>query len=462
MKIASVLALLVASTAAQQIGTVNPEVHPVVIDANWRWVHTVDGYDPCRNNDVWNATICPDPTTCAKNCAIDGVDYTAQGVTTDGGDIHVKLNNRMYILEDDHNYRLYKVLNREFTFDVDMSQVPCGGNGAVYFVPMEQDGGTSKYPTNKAGAAYGTGYCDAQCPGGINFVNGQANIKNVGQCCAEMDIWEANSISTVYTPHTCYNEGVFTCDNPTDCNSCDKGGCGANAYAGGFRSFYGPGSTFNVDTTKPFTVVTQFYTDDNTPNGNLVEIKRFYVQNGKKIENPNSITDSFCSWATDFQTKGGMKGMGEALRPGMVLALSVWTGDMSWLDSGNSGSCPSKPPPVTSAPTTFSNIRLGEIGSTTATTPTPSTPSPTSSQTVAPTPAATTVVPTPAVTVAPTPAATTAAPTPAPTTLDPSAAGNWLQCGGNYYSGPKKCQAGWFCQYWNEWYSQCLPNNQAS
>jgi cellulose 1,4-beta-cellobiosidase len=29
---------------------------------------------------------------------------------------------------------------------------------------MEADGGKAKFPQNKAGAAYGTGYCDAQCP----------------------------------------------------------------------------------------------------------------------------------------------------------------------------------------------------------------------------------------------------------------------------------------------------------
>lgn len=30
---------------------------------------------------------------------------------------------------------------------------------------METDGESSKYPTNKAGAKYGIGYCDAQCDG---------------------------------------------------------------------------------------------------------------------------------------------------------------------------------------------------------------------------------------------------------------------------------------------------------
>lgn len=43
----------------------------------------------------------------------------------------------------------------EFTFDVDVSNMPCGVNGALYFVKMDADGGMAKYPTNKAGAKVG-------------------------------------------------------------------------------------------------------------------------------------------------------------------------------------------------------------------------------------------------------------------------------------------------------------------
>ena len=35
-------------------------------------------------------------------------------------------------------------LDKEFTFDVDVSNLPCGLNGALYFVAMDKDGGTSK------------------------------------------------------------------------------------------------------------------------------------------------------------------------------------------------------------------------------------------------------------------------------------------------------------------------------
>ena len=114
---------------------------------------------------------------------------------------------------------------------------------------MDADGGKSKHAANKGGAKYGTGYCDAQvrfrctdlarglipevcghgsvalpplrsllqCPHDIKFINGEANMIDwtpsptdpnagtgkYGSCCVEMDIWEANSISTAYTAHSC-------------------------------------------------------------------------------------------------------------------------------------------------------------------------------------------------------------------------------------------------------------------
>lgn len=37
---------------------------------------------------------------------------------------------------------------------------------------MDADGGMAKYSTNTAGAKYGTGYCDSQCPRDIKFING--------------------------------------------------------------------------------------------------------------------------------------------------------------------------------------------------------------------------------------------------------------------------------------------------
>jgi cellulose 1,4-beta-cellobiosidase len=86
------------------------------------------------------------------------------------------VGSRTYLMDTDTSYKKFKLKNQEFTFDVDVSKLPCGINGALYFVEMEADGG-AHYAGNNAGAKYGTGYCDAQCPRDIKFINGEANAE---------------------------------------------------------------------------------------------------------------------------------------------------------------------------------------------------------------------------------------------------------------------------------------------
>ena len=38
---------------------------------------------------------------------------------------------------------------------------------------VDADGGKARFPNNKAGSKYGTGYCDTQCPQDIKFINGE-------------------------------------------------------------------------------------------------------------------------------------------------------------------------------------------------------------------------------------------------------------------------------------------------
>ncbi len=189
----------------QQVGTYTAEVHPtlswskcttsggcttqagsVVIDANWRWVHQTSSYTNCYTGNTWDATICPDGTTCAENCALEGADYSGTyGITTSGNALTLKfmttstqtnIGSRVYLMASDSAYQIFKPNNQEISFDVDVSNLPCGLNGAVYFSEMSADGGMSAYPNNKAGAKYGTGYCDSQCPRDIKFINGMVSI----------------------------------------------------------------------------------------------------------------------------------------------------------------------------------------------------------------------------------------------------------------------------------------------
>jgi cellulose 1,4-beta-cellobiosidase len=289
------------------------------------------------------------------------------------GSYSTNIGSRMYLLRDESHYQMFKLLNKEFTFSVDVSNLPCGLNGALYFVEMEEDGGMAKHSINKAGAKYGTGYCDAQCPSDLKFIEGLANINGWepsdndvnagnggwGSCCPELDIWESNSQATAYTPHTCQQAGPVRCEG-NGCgeqgtgtrytSECDPDGCDFNSWRMGDKTYFGPGLT--VDTSKPFTVVTQFLTDGGD-SGNLVEIRRKYVQGGKVIENSftnidgitkaDSITTTFCTEQkkafgdqNDFEKKGGMSGMGKAMGRGMVLVISLWDDhavSMLWLDS---------------------------------------------------------------------------------------------------------------------------------
>jgi len=430
----------------------------ITLDSNWRWVHIVGDYVNCYDGNAWNEEICPDVDTCTENCALEGVDNAdwtnTYGISTQGDTLHLQfvadsgnVGSRTYLLApDEENYYMFYLKNREFTFDVDVSQLPCGLNGALYFVEMDEDGGKGRFPTNKAGASFGTGYCDAQCPADLKFINGEANCMDwtgssensgtghYGSCCVELDIWEANSMATAYTSHPCDTNGPERCEG-TPCGFgderydgvCDKDGCDLNPWRLGDHQFYGPGSEFVLDTTKPFTVVTQFLTDDGTDNGNLVEMRRVWVQDGKVIPNAmtnmpgidtvDSITDDFCGQTKvvfgdtdDHGEKGGLNKLGKAMDNGFVLVMSEWddgAAHMLWLDSNyppdadpskpgvNRGPCPTDsgdPGDVEGqypdATVTWSKIRVGTIGSTYPSggdNPDPPTPRPTSNPTDKPT-----------------------------------------------------------------------------
>merc|ERR1712071_181793 len=72
----------------------------------------------------------------------------------------------------------------------------------------------------------------------------------------------------------------------------------------GVHNIWGPGSDFQIDSTKPVQVTTQFITDDGSDSGKLTEVKQFYTQDGKTIEHPlynvngntySDISDDYCN-----------------------------------------------------------------------------------------------------------------------------------------------------------------------
>merc|ERR1719492_773892 len=97
-----------------------------------------------------------------------------------------------------------------------------------------------------------------------------------GNCCSELDIWEANAYSTAFTTHACDTTGPLKCtsdeqcgETPADCKCCDgrnglnlpvdcpcckrytgvcdKDGCDFNHYRMGDPKFFGKGAGYTVD-----------------------------------------------------------------------------------------------------------------------------------------------------------------------------------------------------------------------
>jgi cellulose 1,4-beta-cellobiosidase len=435
---------MLALASAQQVGTQQSETHPkmswkrctapgscstvnaeVVIDSNWRWLHNTDGYDNCYDGNEWISSICSTATDCASKCALEGANYgTTYGASTSGDSLTLKfvteheygtnIGSRFYLMNGADKYQMFTLMGNEFAFDVDLSTLECGLNGALYFVAMEEDGGKASYPTNKAGAKYGTGYCDAQCARDLKFVGGKANVEGwepssndanagvgpYGACCAEIDVWESNAHSFALTPHPCEDNEYHVCET-SGCGGtysedrfagkCDANGCDYNPYRMGNQDFYGKGKT--VDTSKKFTVVTRF--EQN-------KMSQFFVQNGQKIEipaptfaglpNTSHITPDFCNKVFEvfddfnrFNEVGGWPQLNTALAVPMVLVMSIWDdhyANMLWLDStyppekeGSPGAARGDCPQDSGVPTeveseygdskvVWSNIRFGPVGST--------------------------------------------------------------------------------------------------
>merc|ERR1712006_69041 len=170
---------------------------------------------------------------------------------------------------------------------------------------------------------------------------------------------------------------------------CDKNGCDIQSYRLGNEKFWGSGSEYTIDSSKPVTVTTQFITEDGTNDGKLKEVRQFYIQDGKHHD---TISDEFCAdWVADtkdgtnFLEIGGMGSVDKALENGVVLVMSLWDdheANMLWLDStypvdgkavgDKRGTCSTTsgvPKDVEekhgNAKVTFSDIRFGPIGSTT-------------------------------------------------------------------------------------------------
>merc|ERR1711936_871281 len=246
----------------------------------------VEGY-----GEVW--VISPD----WANVVVSGNGFTLNG------------NSRMYFasrptdgFEADAYWQI-PLMDKEFSYSVDVSNVGCHCNAAAYFIDM---------PGNNPGA--GDYYCDA------NFGN---NI-----WCPEYDTFEGNKHTLAGTLHTCDGGNG-------NWNGCDRNGCQTNIYNIDPNKMC-PESRCAINTNNWYQLV-------HTQNSNKANV--WVEQDG------NEFDFEICN-------DGGYVSRMAGSYDNMVWSGSLWGGggiDMGWLDgmTGCGGECN-----IDGSSVSFSNFKL--------------------------------------------------------------------------------------------------------
>ena len=264
------------------------------------------------------------------------------------GKLHVTGSTRVYLVEDhrkrewaEHRYHRFDLSQRELTFTLDVSRVPCGCIACVYFVAMK-DPASSK-----------SNYCDMATyldPGIDDGV------------CMEFDILEASNNAFGSNLHTQVGEGHD--------NTCNSWGClnrlGPESDHSEDRRAYGPNAGFTIDTSRPFGVRVWEDGDEGpagAPNIQLSQGDRSVVPfDRRRAGNPaaNGLP------ASAMRVAASMRGK-------LALVVSLWQvaqpNDNAWLDGDGCSRCAldsatfaisgldvgieSPPPPPSPAPPPF-------------------------------------------------------------------------------------------------------------
>lgn len=116
-----------------------PVENSVVLDALAHDIIDVNTGDSCYNSTGgFTEASCSTAEDCASNCALQGINYADNGVYTRGHSMTLRqyltidgnltsVSPRVYLLDrSGRNYEDMQLLNQEFTFTVDASNLPCG------------------------------------------------------------------------------------------------------------------------------------------------------------------------------------------------------------------------------------------------------------------------------------------------------------------------------------------------
>jgi len=262
----------------------------------------------------------------ALNESVGFVNVSGRSLTLQHGNVSDQ-GTRIWVAKDGSmapdSYAQFPLLGKTLTYTIDLADVGCSCNAALYWVSMPGYGANGQpAPSEK-----GNFYCDAN--------------KVWGTWCWEMDTFEGNQHTMAVTPHTCSSPPGMAI------SSCDRAGAGRNSWLAN-RHGICPEDRCIIDTRKPFRHEQSFVTDVTGKvllriTNTMRQGSRVFVFNGTK----------------DQEYLGKMS---TALEHGMVLTFQLWGGSwllMSWLDfmTGCWGACPH------SSVVTYSNISLAAIES---------------------------------------------------------------------------------------------------
>jgi len=196
------------------------------------------------------------------------------------------------------NIEEFKLLGKIISYTVDLSKVGCACNLAFYLIamPARDMQGEPSPGTNRQGQP--PYYCDANMVG--------------GQWCPEIDIMEANNHAFQATLHRC-DPAVHK-----HYTYCDRGGCEQTTRTK--SDAYGPGSQYNIDTTHPFEVETEFLKNDGVLSGMRTVLR----QEGRH----ETMEHSNCN-------KAYLAKLSAVMSAGMSLRITYWGGEaqtMAWMD----------------------------------------------------------------------------------------------------------------------------------
>jgi hypothetical protein len=234
--------------------------------------------------------------------------------STDSSQVVLRGNQRGYLATRGRSrslvqYEMLHLLGKTLRYTVDLSQVGCSCNVALYLVAMPQPNADSSR------------YCDIQ--GGDPHP------------CVEIDLLEGNTKAIATTLHTTPSMAR---------NDCNKWGCQTRYGATDNNCKFGAGSP-NIDSLRPFEMAARFDSDGSMS-----------VDAGQRGA-WRRLWDRRIAHAP----QRSIESLRRTLADGVVLVVSLWAAnDMSWLDGGCTREYPRCA--LRHATAVFSNLRIEDNG----------------------------------------------------------------------------------------------------